>query len=646
MLSGEAGDAENSESRVLLIGCDRYDDLEQLPSVRQNLLSLSELLEGNALLGRRHCKWILGPNREDFAKAVNAAAKAASDLLLVYYAGHGLCSEGDGTLVLATKGTSQECLWAGLEYEQVRQALRRSRAQRKVVILDCCFSGRAISPDMGTAGAQIADHALIEGTYTLTASAPTRIALAPVGAEHTAFTGEMVAVLREGIPGAGPALECDAIYKEVHRRCRSKSLPEPQQRNTGHGGLISLARNPAYQARFGLRPRPVALEPLEFTMQVDYDPYPATSEFRMVMSVSTRSPGGATPAAPPGRKGLVLLVGCAPSMEEPPAKLAAARAAIASAVAALRDGVRFAIVAGTGEAAMIYPYQRGLAIASQVTRAEAVQAAAGMRTGAGVAFSRWLSTAGELLRDVDLGHAILLTDSCNGESPAELAEVLAAYEGKFSCDCRGVGTNWHASELRRIATTLSGTVDIIPDPRGLADDFASMAASWMGKTVSNPVLRLWTPGGQVRFLKQGAPTIQDLTQSVIASGQDTVECPLGVWGVEARDYHLAVSLPSQRAGIVAVAVQAGILCANPAGDEELAAQTVICARWTDDEALRIPASQRNADDHDSSPQPVCATPFPDTATYLGGSGAAVLHYAGQDELARVIEESLTSRPGS
>jgi len=646
MFSGEAGDAEDSESRVLLIGCDSYDHLEPLPSVRQNLRSLSKLLEGNALLGRRHCKWILGPNREDFAEAVHAAGRQASDLLLVYYAGHGLRNEDNNTLVLATKGTTQESLWAGLEYEQVRQALLRSRAQRKVVILDCCFSGRAISADMGAAGAQIADHALIEGVYTLTASSATRIALAPVGAEHTAFTGELVAVLREGIPGAGPLLRCQAVYEEIHRRCRSKSLPEPQQRNTGHAGRIPLARNPAYQARLGHRPRPVALEPLEFTMQVDYDPYPATSEFHMVMSVSTRSPGGATPVVPPGRKGLVLLVGCAPSMEEPPAKLEATRAAIAGAVAVLRDGVRFAIVAGTGEAAMVYPQQPGLAIASQVTRAEAAQAAAGMRTGAGVAFSRWLSTAGELLRDVDLGHAILLTDSCNGESPDGLAEVLAAYEGKFSCDCRGLGPNWAIAELRQIATKLSGTVDIIPDPRGLADDFASMAASWMGKTVANPVLRLWTPGGQVRFLKQVAPTLEDLTQSVITPGQDTVECPLGVWGVEARDYYLAVSLPSQRAGIAAVAVQAGILCANPAGDEELAAQTVICARWTGDEALRIPTSQQNADDHDGSPHPVFATPFPDTDTYLGGSGVAVCHYAGQDELAKAIEDGLAGRRGS
>ena len=39
-------------------------------------------------------------------------------------------------------------------------------------------------------------------------------------------------------------------------------------------------------------------------------------------------------------------------------------------------------------------------------------------------------------------------------------------EGSFQCDCRGVGTDWGVSELRRIASALLGTVDIIADPDG------------------------------------------------------------------------------------------------------------------------------------------------------------------------------------
>lgn len=613
MLTFQAEDADQSPSRVVLIGCGSYDHLEPLPAVSRNLKGLHELLADAGSQGRRHCKWILDPDREQFADAVNAAAREASDLLLVYYAGHGLRSDSDGTLYLATKGTSQDRLYAGLEYEYLRQAFLRSRARRKVIILDCCFSGRAISADMGAADDQLAEHALIEGTYLLTASASTSPALAPPGAEYTAFTGEMVAVLRDGIPGAGPDLACQAVYKEIRRQCRSKSLPQPQQRNTDQGGLISLARNRAYQARPGARPRSVALEQLDFSIDASCarDLPAGSSDLDLHLTVSTRSPGGATALARPGRRGLVLLVGCGPSMRQPPAKLAAARAAVARVIGWLPDGVRFAVVAGTGQAAMVYPAHHGLAVASPATRAAAAGAVESMDTGDGVAFGPWLRAAGDLLSDADLGHAILLTDSRDtGETPADLAGVLSAVQGRFSCDCRGLGTDWEIAELRRIATALAGTLDIIPDPAGLADDLMAMATAWMGKTVANPVLRLWTPDGQIRALQQVSPTVEDLSATVITSGPDTHDYPLGVWGVESRDYRLAVSLPSRRPGIMAVAVQAGILHAGPAGDDELVTQTVICARWTADEALRVRLSQKASRDYADRtvPCPACGTP--------------------------------------
>jgi hypothetical protein len=55
----------------------------------------------------------------------------------------------------------------------------------------------------------------------------------------------------------------------------------------------------------------------------------------------------------------------------------------------------------------------------------------------------------------------------------------------FSCDCRGVGTDWEVAELRRISSALLGTVDIVPDPAGLAADFAAMMETAMGKQVDD-----------------------------------------------------------------------------------------------------------------------------------------------------------------
>ena len=137
-----------------------------------------------------------------------------------------------------------------------------------------------------------------------------------------------------------------------------------------------------------------------------------------------------------------------------------------------------------------------------------------------------------------LRHAILLTDGKNQhESPADLSQAIKLCEGAFGCDCRGVGTDWEVGELRRISTALFGTVDIVPDPAGLAADFAGMMGKAMAKRVADVSLRLWTPQhASVRFVKQVAPSVEDLTGRAEPSGQLTADYPTGAWGDgESRD---------------------------------------------------------------------------------------------------------------
>ncbi|WP_433186024.1 caspase, EACC1-associated type [Actinoallomurus sp. CA-150999] len=606
-----------------MVGTAGYEHLEQLPGVTRNLDRLRTLLTDPELwgLGEDNCAVILDAGREVIAGALDAAAQAAQDLFLVYYAGHGLCAEHDGALFLATPGTSQEHLWTALEFEQVRLAFRRTRAARKVLILDCCFSGRAIGADMGVSGAQVADRALIEGTYVLTSTASTRTALAPQGAEFTAFTGELIAVLGEGIPDAGSVLECQPLYEQIRRRCSSKSYPEPQQRNTSLGGRIPLVRNRAHRAE--LRSRSVSLEPLDFRIEVFHNEYlpPGGDEVNAIITVTAETPGGVgigATAVAPERRAVVFLLGCAPSMDS--GRLSAAKQAVIAAIEMLADGTRFAVIAGTGAATVVYPpADKALATASRATRGEAKTAVDGLRTGSGVAFGRWLTAAAELLADVDLAHAILLTDSVDdAETDAELKAALDACRGKFSCDCRGLGTDWRVDELREIATKLNGSVDVVAHPTDLTTEFRNMVSSWMGKTTLNPFLRIQTPDGpHVKVLRQVSPTTEDLTTSFATSARDTRDYPLGVWGRESRDYHLTIKIPPRKTRIEVLAAQVSIISTDtPEGSseagEEVVAQALIPACWTDDEAhTRV--------------------------------NAQVAHYTGQAELAAAIEAGLRPR---
>src|SRR5262249_58516371 len=160
------------------------------------------------------------------------------------------------------------------------------------------------------------------------------------------------------------------------------------------------------------------------------------------------------------------------------------------------------------------PADGSLAVAGPQTRESAKRAVASLRPGGGTAIGQWLWLPHRMFTShpAQLRHAILLTDGKDEhESSEDLGTAIGLCEGVFSCDCRGVGTDWEVAELRRISTALLGSVDIVPDPAGLAADFSDMMAAAMGKQVADVSLRIWTPQhASVQFVKQVAPAVEDL----------------------------------------------------------------------------------------------------------------------------------------
>src|SRR6266702_3838705 len=81
------------KSRVVLVGVADYTALDPLPAVENNIQRLRELLTDADLWGlpAGNCRVILGDDDpRTVPSAIREAARAAEDLLLVYYAGHGL----------------------------------------------------------------------------------------------------------------------------------------------------------------------------------------------------------------------------------------------------------------------------------------------------------------------------------------------------------------------------------------------------------------------------------------------------------------------------------------------------------------------------------------------------------------------------
>ncbi len=356
----------------------------------------------------------------------------------------------------------------------------------------------------------------------------------------------------------------------------------------------------------------------DFTVEISQNEFlpEGGDDVDAIVTVTSPDTAGAAVAAD-ASSAEIIIIDCSGSMRSPQSKIAEARAATAAAVDVIRDGVAFAVVAGTDKAQPVFPHDGSLAVADAATRQSAKQAVSGLLPRGGTAIGQWLRLAHSMFTagDASLRHAILLTDGRNEhETPEQLAEAISLCEGVFSCDCRGVGTDWEVAELRRISSALLGTVDIVPNPAGLAADFAAMMETAMGKQVADVSLRVWTPQhATVRFMKQVAPAVGDLTDRRAQSGPQAGDYPTGAWGSgESRDYHLRIRVVPAAIGQERLAARESLVAATPSGPEVLG-QGLVRAIWTDDEAL---STRINAN---------------------------VAHYTGQAELAQAIQDGLEAR---
>jgi hypothetical protein len=297
-------------------------------------------------------------------------------------------------------------------------------------------------------------------------------------------------------------------------------------------------------------------------------------------------------------------------------KLEAAKIAAAAAVDQILDGTYFAVVAGSHQAYLAFPVVRtgaGMVRMDPAARYAAHQAIRQFRADGGTAMGTWLTLAGRLFDSIPVlvqRHAILLTDGENhNERPEQLSTAIAGVVGRFQCDCRGVGVDWQVAEVRRIAQALLGTVDIIPDPDQMQQVFAELMQQSMSRGVAEAQLRVWAPqGAQVLFVRQVAPTVEDLTARRTPVNQLTGAYPTGSWGDESRDYHVSVRLAAKGIGQEQLASRVQLVVAD-----QVVAQGLVKARWSGDDSL---TTRINAE---------------------------VAHYTGQTELAEAIQQGLAAK---
>jgi hypothetical protein len=349
----------------------------------------------------------------------------------------------------------------------------------------------------------------------------------------------------------------------------------------------------------------------EWTTEVfenEYLPADAT-DVHAVVTVTCR---GAGAAGQSGAAAEVIIVDTSGSMASPRTKIVSARQAAAAAVDELVDGTWFAVISGDNSATVVYPDGEGMAQADAHTRADAKRAVQELDASGGTAIGSWLAAATALFSTVEASqrHAILLTDGKDEtETPQELKAGIEGASGVFQCDCRGVGANWVVSELRGIASALLGSVDIIAEPEKMAEDFRTMMRAAMARGVADAKLRVWTPqGSQLLFVRQVAPTIEELTDRATQVSELVREYPTGSWADGSRDYHVAVKVPPKPLGAEQLVARVQLVV-----EDAVVGQGLVRATWSDDSTLTTRINP------------------------------AVAHYTGQAELAEAIQAGLAAK---
>ncbi|WP_155981836.1 tetratricopeptide repeat protein [Nocardia sp. BMG111209] len=224
----------------MLIGTARYDHhrLASIPGAAANVADLAEILtRPGAAFTTEQCATVVDSGRAvDVGDVVGRAAREAVEVLLVYYTGHGLLDRRGRLHLTVTSSDPDRIRWTTVPFEVLREEILDSGARARILILDCCFAGRAFEA-MADLPSLVAGQTDIRGTYTIASCSANEPSFAPAGRRNTAFTAALLAAATTG--GT-----LDELYRETDRCLHRDGHPRPHRRGIDIAGELRLFGRP------------------------------------------------------------------------------------------------------------------------------------------------------------------------------------------------------------------------------------------------------------------------------------------------------------------------------------------------------------------------------------------------------------------
>ena len=253
---------------ALVVAVDEYDDpaLTQLASPATDAEHLARVLQAPDL-GEFEVEILRNSTSYEIAQSVETlfAERSRDDIVLLHFSCHGIKDEG-GELFLAARNTRPALLNAtAVDAALVSKLMRKSPAQRVILLLDCCYGGAfergmtaraAGDVNVGEQFAQPAEAG--RGRAVITASSAMEYAFEGTELSEaleirpSVFTGALVRGLetgeadrdQDGKVALGELY--DYVYDEVKRQTPNQT---PTKWEYGLHGELVVARNPRRQIR-------------------------------------------------------------------------------------------------------------------------------------------------------------------------------------------------------------------------------------------------------------------------------------------------------------------------------------------------------------------------------------------------------------
>jgi hypothetical protein len=187
---------------------------------------------------------------DEIRPALNSVLANAEkdDLVLIYFSGHGKLNRL-GHLCLATANTDCKALEAtSVRAATIKSYFDLSYSRKKILLLDCCFSGAAgeeFAPTKGGIDGELRSMSQGQGTFIMTASSSVQTAVEKEGDQYGLFTKHLVQGIRSGEADKNEDgfVDMQELYEYVHAKVREEGAQEPMQWGQDVKGKLIISRS-------------------------------------------------------------------------------------------------------------------------------------------------------------------------------------------------------------------------------------------------------------------------------------------------------------------------------------------------------------------------------------------------------------------